>query len=79
MRKMQILFPEPMLERLQVVAAEEDRPVSEVVRRAVERFLEQVPPGRTRKGRFPTFHGGRVQVSAEGLKAEIYREDEVES
>lgn len=68
---MQILFPDPLMARLRAVAAVEDRPVSEVVRRAVERWLDQSPgagvprpPVRT----FPTFHGGSVLVSATEMR-----------
>ena len=43
MQKIQILFPNPLMGRVRAVATEEDRPVSEVIRRAVERFLEMRP------------------------------------
>jgi metal-responsive CopG/Arc/MetJ family transcriptional regulator len=43
MQKMQILFPDPLMGKLRTVAAEEDRPVSELIRRAVEKFLEMKP------------------------------------
>lgn len=42
-QKLQILFPNPLMGRVSAVATEEDRPVSEVIRRAVERFLEMKP------------------------------------
>lgn len=76
MQKIQILFPDPMMRRLREVAAAEDRPVSEVVRRAVEQALRQKTTQPRRSARFPTFHGGRTLVSAGDLKGEIYREDE---
>jgi len=79
MRKMQILFPEPMLRRLQEVSRVEDRPVSELVRRAVDRFLEQVPEAGRGDRRFPTFHGGGVLVAADRIKQEIYADDDIES
>ena len=44
MQKMQILFPDPLMGKLRAVAAEEDRPVSELIRRAVEKFLEMKIP-----------------------------------
>lgn len=36
MQKIQILFPDPLMARVRSLAALEDRPVSEIVRRAVE-------------------------------------------
>lgn len=69
MQKIQILFPDPVMERLRAVARHQDRPVSELVRRAVDRMLEQsaaIPPAEPK--RFPTFRGGGVQVSADRLK-----------
>jgi hypothetical protein len=36
MQKMQILFPNPLIAKLREVAEQEDRPVSELIRRAVE-------------------------------------------
>ena len=43
MQKIQILFTNPLMGIVRAVADEEDRPASEVVRRAVERFLEMNP------------------------------------
>jgi hypothetical protein len=75
MQKLQVLFPEPLIARMRALAEAEDRPVSELVRRAVERLLEQ-SPSEGRRGRdsdrLPTFHGGRVQVSAAEMKALLY-------
>ncbi len=69
MQKIQILFPDPVMERLRAIARHQDRPVSELVRRAVDRMLEQsaaLPPAEPK--RFPTFRGGGVLVSADRLK-----------
>ena len=41
MEKLQILFPEPQLRKLRGVAKQEDRPVSELVRSAVEFWLSR--------------------------------------
>lgn len=69
MQKIQILFPDPVMEQLRAAARRQDRPVSELVRRAVDRMLEQSPVSPpVEPPRFPTFHGGGVQVSAEELK-----------
>jgi hypothetical protein len=69
MKKIQILFPDPVMERLRTVARQQDRPVSELVRRAVDRLLEQVPALPPKQPtRFPTFRGGGVLVEAGQLK-----------
>ena len=75
MQKMQILFPDPLMRKLRTVAAEEDRPVSEVIRRAVERFLEMKPAKRCPSMELPTFRGGKILVSAETLKDVIYDDE----
>ena len=76
---MQILFPDPMMARLRKLAEVEDRPVSELVRRAVERLLEQSPLDHRPKVAmaFPTFHGGKIKASASEMKKLIYAEDDV--
>jgi len=76
MQKIQILFPDPVMRKLKEFAATEDRPISEIVRRAVERVLQQSPlpsgPGK----KFPTFHGGGVRISAADMKQELYGDEE---
>ena len=69
MQKIQILFPDPVMERLRAIARHQDRPVSELVRRAVDRLLEQIPAAPTpQPARFPTFHGGGVLVPADQVR-----------
>ena len=77
MQKIQILFPDPVMERRRAVARQQDRPVSELVRRAVDRLLEQVPALPPKQpARFPTFHGGGVLVDAGRLKDVLHGQDE---
>jgi len=77
MQKIQILFPDPVMERLRAAARQQDRPVSELVRRAVDRLLEQAPAQPPREpARFPTFRGGGVLVDAESLKDLLHGSDE---
>jgi hypothetical protein len=77
MQKIQILFPDPVMERLRAVARQQDRPVSELVRRAVDRLLEQLPAVPPKQpARFPTFHGGGVLVDAGRLKDELHGQDQ---
>ena len=76
MQKIQILFPDPVMRKLKEFAATEDRPISEIVRRAVERLLQQLPLTGAPGKKFPTFHGGGVRISAAEMKQEIYGDDE---
>lgn len=79
MQKLQILFPDPLMELLRKLARLEDRPVSEIVRRAVDRDLEQRSPllarGARPKADFPTFDGGKVLVSAAKMKSVIHGDE----
>jgi hypothetical protein len=76
MQKLQILFPDPQMEALRRLARIEDRPVSEIIRRAVDRDLEQRSAllRRTRSATpgFPTFDGGRVLVTASRMRSVLY-------
>jgi hypothetical protein len=77
MRKMQILFPEPQLRRLRELARQEDRPVSEIVRRATEEYLARLPPARAssaQAGTVPVFNGGRTLAGPERFR-ELAHED----
>jgi hypothetical protein len=70
MEKIQILFPEPCMRRLRDLARREDRPVSEIVRRATEAWLDRYPASDARDGRLtvPVFHGGAIRISAERMR-----------
>ncbi len=74
MQKLQILFPEPVLNRLRELSEELDRPVSELVRRAVDRMIEQLPESPCAIKEFPVFRGGGVLVRAEDLKHVLYED-----
>lgn len=82
MQKLQILFPEPLMAMLRQLARVEDRPVSEIVRRAVDRDMEQragmLNSVRSKKASppaFPTFDGGAVLVKAADMKAILHADD----
>jgi len=75
MQKIQILFPNPLMGRVRAIASEEDRPVSEVIRRAVERFLDMKSEKPIRHRELPTFRGGKILVSSEHLKEAIYDDE----
>jgi len=76
MQKLQILFPEPLLRRLRELAEKEDRPVSEIVRRAVDAWIEKTEPlaERQQKKRIPTFHGGRITIRGEDMREIAYQD-----
>jgi len=77
MQKIQILFPDPVMDRLRAVARHQDRPVSELVRRAVDRLLEQIPVAPApRPVRFPTFRGGGVLVPADQVRDLVHGFDD---
>ncbi len=79
MQKLQILFPDPQMDALRRLARIEDRPVSELVRRAVDRDLEQRAALLRRNSGatavFPTFDGGRVLVPSSQMKSLIYGDE----
>ena len=74
MKKIQVLFPEPVLERLKTISAVDDRPVSEIVRRCVEFWLDRLPPPEKgkKKKRFPYFDGGEVRMDPKRMREAIY-------
>jgi len=76
MQKIQILFPEPQMSRLRDAAAVEDRPISEVVRRATEAWLDRRATARAARDTVtvPTFHGGRIKTPAAALRALAWEE-----
>jgi hypothetical protein len=76
MQKMQILFPEPLMRRLRDAARREDRPISEIVRRAVETWLQRHGAGHDVRSdkHVPIFHGGRIGVSASELRRSAYED-----
>jgi hypothetical protein len=78
MQKMQILFPEPQMRRLRELAWSEDRPVSEIVRRATEAWLDRCAPPRVRTEppALPTFHGGETLIPASAMR-EVAWQDRV--
>jgi phage gpG-like protein len=75
MQKIQILFPDPVMTQLRRLARLQDRPVSEIIRRAVEESLARNPEPKGKERRIPTFRGGKIFCSAEELRETLYKED----
>lgn len=69
MEKIQILFPEPQLRRLRDIAGSQDRPVSELVRAAVDLWLARqgaAPDSVAEEP--PSYHCGSILVAPEELR-----------
>ena len=77
MQRVQVLFPNRVIERLRAVARQRNCSVSELVRRAVERLLGESPVLPPRQpARFPTFRGGGLLVDANRLRNVLHCCDE---
>jgi hypothetical protein len=76
MQKLQILFPQPVLTELKEIAAHSDRPVSELVRRAVDDFLLKHPRPQqpSNVSKIPTFKGGKMPLTSKEMKDMIYED-----
>lgn len=72
MQKIQILFPDPLMARVRRLAERTDLPVSEIVRRATERWLDRMPESPRRHMTVPSVDAGRCLVSAEEMRETLY-------
>jgi len=72
MQKIQILFPDPLMERMRRVAARVDLPVSEIVRRATEHWLDRMPESPRSIQGVPTVDAGRCLVPADEMREVFY-------
>jgi hypothetical protein len=77
MEKLQVLFPRDSMRRLREAAKAADRPMSEIVRRVTEDWLDSQPAGGPSDPSVPVFHLGLRITDPETLKDLAYiREDE---
>ena len=76
MEKLQVLFPEQSIRRLREVAKAQDRPMSEIVRRATEDWLESRPSGASGDDLIPVFDLGLRITDPETLKELAYVREE---
>jgi len=74
MQKLQILFPDPLMRKMRRVAGQVDLPVSEVVCRATEQWLERFPEESVKRKTVPLVDAGRCMVAAENMREAIYEE-----
>jgi hypothetical protein len=78
MEKLQILFPEPQLHRLRTLAQRQDRPVSELVRAAVDLWLSRTEADIDLVHEDPpVFHGGAILVSPSEMREAAYKDDDL--
>lgn len=77
MEKLQVLFPTMSMRRLREVAKREDRPMSEIVRRATEDWLDSQPAGAPLDSAIPVYNLGIRITDSDTLKELAYiREEE---
>lgn len=76
---MQLLFPDAMMARLKEVSREQERPVSEVIRRSIEEFFMRYPNGKQTKVTVDQLAGhlGEIKVTAADLREVLYEEDQI--
>jgi predicted transcriptional regulator len=74
---MQLLFPDEMIARLKEVASQEERPVSEVIRRSIEEFFMRYPKGKKKRITVDQLAGHlrEIKVSAAQLREILYEDD----
>ena len=70
MEKVEILFPEPQLRRLRELARAQDRSVSELIRSATERWMDQAAAEYSASVREepPAFEAGDIKVGSERFR-----------
>ncbi len=74
MQKLQILFPDPLMRKMRRVAGQVDLPVSEVVRRATEQWLERFPEETKAIRCVPVVDAGQCLLGAAEMREAIYEE-----
>jgi hypothetical protein len=75
MEKLQILFPEPQLARLRQAAKVMDRPVSELVRAAVDTWLAANAPAPRQVREAPPVYGlGDIRADAGTLRERAWED-----
>ena len=72
MQKMQILFPDPMMRRLREVAAQQDIPLSEIVRQATALWLDRMPKQASPSRRVPVVNAGLCLLDAQAMKEALH-------
>lgn len=69
---MQILFPDPMMEKVRQIAKDEDVPVSEIIRKALTLWLNRLPDKEAQDKRVPVIDAGKCLLDADGMKEALH-------
>ena len=74
MVRMQVLFPDPQLSRLRRLAKQQDRPVSELIRSAVDLRLSRYgSENEFTEEKAPVYSCGGIKIAAEDLGEAAYK------
>jgi hypothetical protein len=74
MQKLQILFPDPLMRKMRRISGDLDIPVSEVIRRATEQWLDRFPEKASDVKTVPVVDAGKCLVRAVEMREAIYEE-----
>ncbi|MFK7911535.1 MAG: hypothetical protein AB8F34_13190 [Akkermansiaceae bacterium] len=66
------MFPEPLMKRMKKVARRLDIPVSEVVRRATDRWLERFPEQPNDRKKVPIIQAGKCHIGSDDMREAAY-------
>jgi len=72
MQKIQVLFPDPMMQRVREAARREDVPVSEIIRKALTLWLDRQPNQETPTKHVPVINAGRCLLNADAMKEALH-------
>lgn len=76
MQRMQLLFPDPMMERLKTLAREQERSVSEIVRRSIEEFLKRCPAEDSKmKVEEIAADLGKIRIKSDTMREVLYGDE----
>ena len=74
MEKVQILFPKPQLAILRKIAVKQDRTMSELIRKAVDQWIDRtsIPGSVSADFTLPEFHCGAILIPAKHIRDAAY-------
>ena len=72
MQKIQVLFPDPMMQRVREAARREDVPVSEIIRKALTLWLDRQPNQEAPIKHVPVINAGRCLLNADAMKEALH-------
>ena len=72
MDKIQVLFPDPMMERMRDVAKQEDVPLSEIIRKGTALWLDRFPRAEGVVKQVPVVDAGRCLLDTDAMKEALH-------